>query len=78
MTATSGPSINGPDGSLGRMAHDLNNLMGVVLGFTEMILRDLDPDDPHRDELLEIKKAGEGAVALAARFMDMARSQREP
>jgi signal transduction histidine kinase len=60
------------------MAHDLNNLMGVVLGFTEMILRDLDPDDPHRDELLEIKKAGEGAVALAARFMDMARSQREP
>lgn len=78
MTGTAGLSIDGPGGSLGRMAHDLKNLMGVVLGFTEMILRDLDPDDPHRDELLEIKKAGEGAVALAARITDMARSQKEP
>jgi signal transduction histidine kinase len=75
MTGTSGSSINGPGGSLGRMAHDLKNLMGVVLGFTEMILGDLGPDDPHREELLEIKKAGEGALVLAARIMDMARTQ---
>ena len=54
--------------SLRRVTHDLKNLLGVVLGFTEVILADLASDDPRREDLLEIKKAGEEALALTTRI----------
>lgn len=75
MNGTWVSPLDGHDHSLERLAHDVKNLLGVVIGFTELILRDLDPQAPHREALLEIKKAGEGAAALAARIMETAHSR---
>ena len=43
----------------GGVAHDFNNLLTVILGYCELLLADLDPDDPHRADIAEIQKAGD-------------------
>lgn len=75
MSATTHGHVGGAPESLTRVAHDLKNQIGVVLGFTEMVLRDIAGNDPHRDDLFEIKKAGESALALTARITAIARAQ---
>lgn len=44
--------------------HLLNNHLGVILGFVELVLDDTPEDDPRRRDLLEIKQAAAAAVAL--------------
>lgn len=63
-------ALDPADTSLGRTAHDLKNLLGVVLGFADVVLRDLDPDDPRREDVLEIKKAGQDALAITTKLVD--------
>ena len=53
----------------GGVAHDFNNLLTVILGYCELLLADLDPDDPRQADIAEIQKAGvqrRGAHAPAA------------
>ena len=47
-----------------RWRHDLKNQLGVVLGFSELLLADLDKSSPLRADLEEILKAGRRAMAL--------------
>ena len=60
----------------GGVAHDFNNLLTVILGYCELLLRDLDagrPDSPATST--EIQKAGEraaGADPPAARLQPQA------
>lgn len=42
---------------MGDMVHDFNNILGIILGNTEMALKDLPAWDPSRDWLAEIKTA---------------------
>ena len=42
----------------GGVAHDFNNLLTVILGYCELLLADLDPDDPRQADIAEIQKAG--------------------
>jgi len=42
----------------GGMAHEVNNMMTGVLGFSEFLLRSLAEDDPRRGEVQEIIRAG--------------------
>lgn len=55
--------------SLGRLAsgvaHDLNNVMAVISGFTEMMLRRIGPTDPLRSNAESIRKAAAWGVNLA-------------
>lgn len=55
--------------SLGRLAggvaHDLNNVMAVISGFSEMMLRRIGPDDPLRGNAESIRKAAAWGVDLA-------------
>ena len=44
--------------------HDLKNHLSIVVGFCEIVLNDLPETDPKRDDLLEIRKAGDAAMAL--------------
>jgi signal transduction histidine kinase len=44
--------------------HDLKNHLGIVLGFSEMLLAELDPASPMRADVLEIHTAAERAMAL--------------
>jgi PAS domain S-box-containing protein len=59
----------------GGVAHDFNNLLSVVLGSAEFALESLREDDPLREELLEIQKAGLRAAALTRQLLAFSRKQ---
>src|SRR5439155_13230262 len=42
----------------GGVAHDFNNLLTTILGYCELLLSDLDADDPRQADIGEIHKAG--------------------
>jgi hypothetical protein len=37
--------------------HLLSNHLAVILGFVELMLADAPPDDPHRQDLVEVRAA---------------------
>jgi signal transduction histidine kinase len=47
-----------------RWRHDLKNQLGIVLGYSDLMLADMDDADPLRADLEEIRKAGQQAMAL--------------
>jgi PAS domain S-box-containing protein len=59
----------------GGIAHDFNNLMTVVVGYAELLLRKLDPQDPSRHLIGDIKKSGEQAAALTRQLLAFSRKQ---
>src|SRR5262249_14658912 len=48
----------------GGIAHDFNNLLTSILGYTELLMGNREPDDPERADLEEIQRAGQRAAAL--------------
>jgi hypothetical protein len=44
--------------------HDVKNQLGIVLGFSELILADMAANDPRRPDLMEIRGATEIAMQL--------------
>jgi len=59
----------------GGVAHDFNNMLGVILGRTELALQDSDPDGPVAVNLLEIQKAAERSADLTRQLLAFARKQ---
>lgn len=60
----------------GGVAHDFNNMLAAILGYAELTLEYMTPDDaPHRECLLEIQKAGERAKALTRQLLAFGRNQ---
>jgi two-component system cell cycle sensor histidine kinase/response regulator CckA len=57
------------------VAHDFNNLVTAILGYCHFILTDLEPDDPHREDVAEINRAGERAAALTRQLLTFSRKQ---
>jgi signal transduction histidine kinase len=47
-----------------KFVHDMKNLLGIVIGYSNLLLDEMAPDDPKRTDLTEIRQAGESAVAL--------------
>jgi PAS domain S-box-containing protein len=63
----------------GGVAHDFNNLVTVITGFSELVIESLSEDDPCRTDLIEIRKAGERAGALTRQLLAFSRKQiRQP
>lgn len=59
----------------GGVAHEFNNLLNIILGYSELILNRLQPDDPSRKDIIHIKEAGKRAAALTHQLLAFGRRQ---
>ena len=59
----------------GGMAHDFNNMLGVIIGHAEMVLLQLDEDTIYSDSIKEILNAAERSAKLTKQLLAFARKQ---
>ncbi|MFI5380950.1 MAG: ATP-binding protein, partial [Tepidisphaerales bacterium] len=59
----------------GGVAHDFNNMLGVILGHTELAMEQVDPAQPLYGDLEEIRKAAERSANLTRQLLAFARKQ---
>jgi PAS domain S-box-containing protein len=59
----------------GGIAHDFNNLLTVINGYGDMLLGELREEDPLREPIAEIRKAGERAANLTGQLLAFSRKQ---
>ena len=57
----------------GGVAHDLNNVLGIVVGYADLLLNDLDESSPMRDNLLNILDGGRRAAAIVQDLLTLTR-----
>jgi hypothetical protein len=53
-----------------RWRHDLKNQLGIVLGFSELLLNEVDAASPHKPDVAEIHAAALRALELVANMPD--------
>ena len=58
----------------GGVAHDLNNILGPVVAYPDLILKEIEEDDPIRADLLEIRDSAKNAAAVIRDLLALARS----
>ncbi|MDB5220149.1 MAG: two-component hybrid sensor and regulator [Myxococcaceae bacterium] len=59
----------------GGVAHDFNNVLSVILSYADLMLDTLGRDDPMRDDVDEIRKAGNRAADLTRQLLMFSRQQ---
>ena len=59
----------------GGIAHDFNNLLTTILGYSHLILGQMEPENPQRLDVEEIRKAGDRAAALTKQLLAFSRKQ---
>ena len=59
----------------GGVAHDFNNMLGVILGHAELALARVAPGQPLHDDLKEIRTAAERSTDLTRKLLAFARKQ---
>jgi CheY-like chemotaxis protein len=57
------------------VAHDFNNILAVIMGYSDLIMSDLDPDSPLRKYAVEIQHASERAIGLTRQLLVFSRKQ---
>jgi two-component system, cell cycle sensor histidine kinase and response regulator CckA len=59
----------------GGVAHDFNNMLSVIIGYTEMALNQVDPSSPLHQDLHEIYNAGKRSADITQQLLAFARKQ---
>jgi two-component system, cell cycle sensor histidine kinase and response regulator CckA len=59
----------------GGISHDFNNLLTAIMGYSELTLRELKPQDPLRRNLEEIRRASDRAASLTRQLLAFSRKQ---
>ncbi len=59
----------------GGLAHDYSNLMMTIVGYSSLMLADLDPEDALYEEITHIQEAGERAATLTRQILALSRQQ---
>ena len=59
----------------GGVAHDFNNILTAITGYTELLLEDFRGQDPRRADLEEIRAAAQRAAALTGQLLAFSRKQ---
>jgi len=59
----------------GGIAHDFNNLLTVINGYSDLVLKELAQDDPHRELISEIRTVGHRAASLTRQLLAFSRKQ---
>jgi PAS domain S-box-containing protein len=59
----------------GGVSHDFNNILSVLLSYAEMIVDDLQPEEPLRADIEEIRRAALRATELTRQLLAFSRQQ---
>jgi PAS domain S-box-containing protein len=59
----------------GGIAHDLNNMLTAIVGFSTLLDQELEPDDSRRRDVAEIIKAADRSAALTRSLLAFARRE---
>jgi two-component system, NtrC family, sensor kinase len=59
----------------GGVAHEINNPLGGILIFSQMLLRELDKSSSHYQDVVEIEEAAQRCKGIVESLLDFARSQ---
>jgi len=59
----------------GGVAHDFNNMLSIIIGYSDMCLSMVNPSDPINKYLKEILKASERSASLVKQLLTFARKQ---
>ena len=59
----------------GGVAHDFNNMLGAILGYTELGMMEVSPTDPIHGTLKDIQKAAQRSVDITRQLLTFARKQ---
>lgn len=57
----------------GGVAHEINNPLGGIIAFSQLLMRDLDEDDPNRQDVEEIEKAAQRCKKIVQDLLDFSR-----
>jgi two-component system cell cycle sensor histidine kinase/response regulator CckA len=59
----------------GGIAHDLNNMLAAILGFSEFLSQSLEPDDPRHEDVAQITRAAGRSASLTRQLLAFARRE---
>ncbi len=59
----------------GGVAHDFNNLLAVINGYADMVLEEIPKDSALREDITQIRQAGDRAAGLTRQLLAFSRKQ---
>lgn len=60
----------------GGVAHEINSPLAGIMAFTQMLLKELPGDDPHREDLVEIEDAARKCKVIVENLLGFARQDK--